>query len=299
MTGSTDPSTADPFQAARARLTGRAYRVLGSFSDADDVVQEAWLRWHGADRSTIDNADAWLNTVVTRLAIDRLRQRKRDEERYTGPWLPTPLIERAADPAEVAELSDSMTTAFLTMLEELSPDERAAFLMADVFGDPFAQIADSMDRSVESCRQLASRARRKLRAAGEHRRDDRRAAAAVIERFVTALVTGDESGALACVAPDVVTIHDGGPNRRAARYPVRGADRVVRMYLNLFGRATEAWAIAPALVGGLPGLVIEEDGKVFSVTAIEVVDGVIVRSTSVLNPDKLAAATGRDRTTLA
>ena len=263
----TDP--VETFELARPRLTGRAYRVLGSFGDADDVVQEAWLRWDDADRSSIDNPEAWLNTVVTRLAIDRLRQRKRDEERYVGPWLPTPLVERADDPAEVAELSDSMTTAFLTMLEELSPDERAAFLMADVFGDPFAEIADSMDRSVESCRQLASRARRKLRDAGERRRDDTRAATAVIERFIAALVTGDESGALACEAPDVVTIHDGGPNRRAARYPVRGADKVIRLYRNLLARAEGGWSFSPALVGGLPGVVIEDAGEVISATAID------------------------------
>lgn len=288
----------DAFESARARLTGRAYRVLGSFADADDVVQEAWLRWHGADRSVIENADAWLNTVVTRLSIDRLRQRKREEERYVGPWLPTPLVERATDPAEAAELGDSLTTAFLTMLEELTPDERAAFLMADVFGERFADIAATMGRTVESCRQLASRARRKLKHTDQRRRDDISTATALIERFIAAVVSGDEAGALACLAPDVVTIHDGGPKRRAARYPVHGAEKVLRLYRNLYGRSTETWVFHPALVGGLPGVVIERGGELLSVTAIEVVDGRIVRSTSVLNPDKLDAAIDRPRTAI-
>ena len=295
----TDRGGSDPFESARPRLTGRAYRIAGSFADADDVVQEAWLRWNGADQATIDNPEAWLNTVVTRLAIDRLRRRKREEERYVGPWLPTPLVERATDPADLAELADSMSTAFLTMLEELSPDERVAFLMADVFGERYADIAVAMDRTSDSCRQLASRARRKLAGAERRRRDDTRAAAAVIERFVTAIVSGDEPGALACLAPDVVTIHDGGPKRRAARYPVRGAGRVLRLYLNLYGRSTATWSFHPALVGGLPGILIERGGELLSVTAVEVVDGRIIRSTSVLNPDKLAAHLDRARTTLA
>ncbi len=287
----------DVFEAARARLTGRAYRIVGSFADADDVVQEAWLRWDSADHDEIDNADAWLNTVVSRLAIDRLRQRKRDEERYTGPWLPTPLVERSTDPADLAELTDSMTSAFLIMLEELTPNERAAFLLADVFGDRYDSIAASMGRTPESCRQLASRARRKVRAAEQRRRDATAASNDVARRFITALATGDEAEAVRCLAPEAVYLSDGGPDHRAARRPVREPARIVRLLMNLWRRFPESWTFEPALVGGFPGLVIEIGDEVSSVTGVEVVDGRIVRITSILNPDKLVTM-NRPRNTL-
>lgn len=283
-----DVTDAELFEAARARLTGRAYRILGVLADADDVVQEAWLRWSAADRATIDNADAWLNTVVTRLAIDRLRSRKRDEARYVGPWLPSPIVQR--DPADSAELADSMTTAFLIMLERLTPDERAAFLLADVFGERYDAIAASLGRSPESCRQLASRARRKVRDAEEARRDEVRASDSVVRRFLTALASGDEATAVACLAPDAVYVSDGGPRRRAARVPVREPVRIVRLLVNLTRRWPDTCRFQPARVGGLPGVLIEMDGRVLSATGVEVVDGRIVRITSVLNPDKLAAS---------
>lgn len=285
----TDPSDIDAFESARPRLTGRAYRMLGTLADADDVVQDAWLRWAAAEAGSIDNPDAWLNTVVTRLALDRLRRRKRDEARYVGPWLPSPLVEQAIDPAEVAELSDSMTTAFLIMLESLSPDERAAFLLADVFGERFDAIAVTMDRTPESCRQLASRARRKLRDTGQSRRDEARAAASVAERFMVALAAGDERAAIACLAPDATYVSDGGPDQRAARYPVHVPARIVRLLRNLWRRHDETWLVEPARIGGFPGVVVRRrGGAVFSTVSCEVLDGRIVRITSVLNPHKLA-----------
>jgi RNA polymerase sigma-70 factor (ECF subfamily) len=290
----TGSAPADPFERARPRLTGRAYRILGVLADADDVVQEAWIRWAGVDRATIDNPDAWLNTAVTRLAIDRLRQRKRDEQRYVGPWLPSPVVQRtdprADDPADAAELADSMTTAFLILLERLSPDERAAFLLADVFGERFDSIALSLDRSVESCRQLASRARRKLRDAELARRDEARTSESIVRRFLAALATGDEATAVACLAPDAVYVSDGGARRRAARVPVREPARIVRLLANLARRWPEPCRFVPARVGGLPGVLIERDGRILSATGVEVVAGRIVRITSVLNPDKLAAS---------
>ena len=285
------------FEAARARLTGRAYRILGVLADADDVVQEAWLRWSAADRDTIDNPDAWLNTVVTRLAIDRLRRRKREEEGYVGPWLPSPVVQRSDDPADAVELADSMTTAFLILLELLSPDERAAFLLADVFGERYDSIAASLDRSPEACRQLASRARRKLRDGDRERQDEAHASDEVVRRFLTALATGDEATAVACLAPDAVYVSDGGPRRRAARVPVREPVRIVRLLVNLTRRWPDTCRFQPARVGGLPGVLIEMDGRILSATGVEVVDGRIVRITSVLNPDKLAA-TDRPSTSL-
>ena len=279
---------ADVFDTARSRLTGRAYRLLGTFADADDVVQDAWLRWNAADQTAIERPEAWLNTVVTRLAIDRLRQRKRDEARYVGPWLPVPVVQRHTDPADVVELADSMTTAFLVMLEALSPDERAAFLLADVFGEPFDSIASSMDRTVESCRQLASRARRKVRGADQVRRDELGASDDVVRRFLHALATGDEAGAVDCLAPDAVYVSDGGADRRAARRPVREPERIVRLLLNLWRRWPDSWEIVPAVVGGYPGVVVESHHGMQSVTGFQVVDGRIVHVDSILNPDKLA-----------
>lgn len=276
------------FEAARPRLTGRAYRMLGTFADADDVVQDAWLRWERADRTAIVNADAWLNTAVTRLALDRLRQRKRDEQRYVGPWLPAPLVEPVSDPEQVAELSDSMTTAFLMMLERLSPDERAAFLLADVFGERYDDVAVTLARSPEACRQLASRARRKLREEREQRHDAARAAAAVAQRFLAAIATGDEAAAMACLAPEAVYLGDGGAERHAARRPVRGPDRIVRLLASLWRRYPGEWTVSPAIVGGAPGMLLHgSHGQLLAVTGVEVVDGLVVRITSQLNPDKL------------
>lgn len=277
------------FESARPRLTGRAYRLLGGLGDTDDVVQDAWLRWSCADHGTIDNPDAWLNTIVTRLALDRLRARKRAEAHYVGPWLPTPLVERAVDPGELAEVADSLSTAFLIMLEQLTPDERVAFLMADVFGERFDDIAAATGRTAASCRQLASRARRKVREAGEVRRDEQCTAHAVVERFLVALAVGDAPTALGCLAPDAVYVGDGGATRRAARRRVVQPERIVRLLTNLHRRLCQDHEIEPAVVGGAPGLVIRRGRRTVSTLSFEVVDGLIVRVTSVLNPDKLAA----------
>jgi RNA polymerase sigma-70 factor (ECF subfamily) len=190
-----------------------------------------------------------------------------------------------------------MTSAFLLMLETLTPDERAAFLLADVFGDRFDAIAASMGRTPESCRQLASRARRKLRVAEQQRRDETSASNDVTRRFITALATGDEEAAVRCLAPDAVYLSDGGPDHRAARHPVHEPRRIVRLLMNLWRRWPETWSFAPALVGGFPGIVIEMEGRIFSATGVEVVDGRIIRITSIVNPAKLAGIE-RPRSTL-
>ncbi len=286
--GSGVSTATETFEAARPRLTGRAYRLLGVLADADDVVQDAWFRWERADQQQIENADAWLNTTVTRLALDRLRARTREQERYVGPWLPAPLVERAVDPGEVVEIADSLTTAFLMLLEHLTPDERAAFLLADVFGERYDAIAASMNRTPESCRQLASRARRKLRDADEGRRDEQRAAIAVTERFLLALAAGDTATAVGCLAPDVVYVSDGGAERHAARRPVRHPDRVVRLMTNVHGRLPDTWLIEPAWVGGCPGIVVRDGDRLVSTLSCEVAGGQVVRLTAVLNPRKLS-----------
>jgi RNA polymerase sigma-70 factor (ECF subfamily) len=281
-------AVSDRFDEARPRLRGIAYRILGIASDADDVSQDAWIRWNAADQDSIDNVDAWLTTVATRLSLDRLRRRKREEDSYVGPWLPSPLVTRASDPADVAEMSDSMTTAFLLLLEQLTPDERAAFLLADVFGESFDSIATTLDRTTASCRQLASRGRRKLRSVNDERRDDAAASGEVVARFLAAIASGDERTALSCLNDDVVYLGDGGPDHRAARRPVRGPDRLVRLVMNLWGRIPPEWSAESALVGGFPGVVIDTGSGVYSATSFEVVDGRIIRVLSTVNPDKLA-----------
>ncbi|HZJ26882.1 MAG TPA: RNA polymerase sigma factor SigJ [Acidimicrobiia bacterium] len=275
-----------PFADARPRLVGLAYRILGSYSDAEDVVQDAWLRWSGADQSVIENPNGWLTTVVTRLALDRLRRGQREQERYVGPWLPEPLVNRG-DPASMVEMADSLTTAYLLVLEELSPEERVAFLLVDVFGEPFRSVAEILDRTDEACRQLASRARKKLRRGNEatHQLDASERAAA--ERFIAALATGDTDTALDCVADDAVLISDGGPNRRAARRPVQGRDRVVRFLVNIAARRPPNLNWSLATVGGFPGAVFYDGNEPLLTLSFEAIDGLFARVFIVSNPDKL------------
>lgn len=277
------------FEVARPRLLGLAYRMLGVVVDAEDVVQDTWLRWDTADRVPIENPDAWLTTVASRLALDRLRRRKREQDRYVGPWLPEPIVTAesspSGDPEASAELADSLTLGFLTMLEALSPDERAVLLLVEVFGEPYSTVAATLDRTDEACRQLATRARRKLR------RDASAPAPAsrdVIERFLAAIVAGDERTALLCVHPDIDLVSDGGGQRHAARRPVVGDERVVRFLINLARRVEPGVIASPASVGGLDGVVVrEEDGTPMFVMSLEV-DGDRIRAIrTVLNPTKL------------
>ncbi|HEX4982776.1 MAG TPA: RNA polymerase sigma factor SigJ [Ilumatobacteraceae bacterium] len=285
----------EAFFAARPRLVGIAYRVIGSTTDAEDVVQEAWLRWHRADQLAIRNPAAWLTTTVTRLSLDCLRARKRDQARYVGPWLPTPIVERVVDPERSAEVAESLTAAFMLMLERLTPDERATFLLVDVFGEPFDAVALVMGRSVDACRQLASRARRKVRdddtRCRETTRTTDRAGRAVVDRFLVALATGDEQSALACLAGDAVMLSDGGPMRRAARRPVVGPHRIHRLVDTLRRRMPPQWGMEPAVVGGHPGLVVTDRAGPVLTMSFEVSGGRIVRILAVLNPEKLAGIT--------
>ncbi|MEM9042997.1 MAG: RNA polymerase sigma factor SigJ [Actinomycetota bacterium] len=278
----------DVFQAERRRLRGIAYRMLGVMADADDVVQDVWMRWEAADRSVIENPAAWLTTVTTRVAVDRLRRRTREQEAYVGPWLPEPLVvaDDPRDPSEGVELAESLTFGFLVMLEELSPAERAAFLLADVFEEPYTAVAAALDRSEEACRQLASRARGKLRR--ESTDPPPTADRAVVDRFVAAIVSGDEAGALACVHPDIDLLSDGGGARHAARRRVVGADRVVRFMVNLARRVDHDARIEMATAGGRPAVVVWPPGESPLVVSLAVVAGRIAEVRSVLNPAKLA-----------
>jgi RNA polymerase sigma-70 factor (ECF subfamily) len=282
--------------AERPRLVGLAYRITGSRVDAEDVVQGAWERAQRAGPAGIDRPAAWLTTVVARLALDQLRSAQRRRETYVGPWLPEPVPTEhvrarpaAGDPAEMAELAESLTFGFLRLLEALSPVERVVFVLAEVFGMPFPEIAVVVDRSPDACRQIASRARRRVRDDGRSHRAPPDAAK-VADDLVVALGTGAVDRVLELLAPDVVLLSDGGAAARAARRPVVGADRVSRLLLNLARRGLGVAAtFRRAELNGAPGMVaLAGDTPILAMAAV-VEDGRVTTIYSVVNPDKLAA----------
>jgi RNA polymerase sigma-70 factor (ECF subfamily) len=283
------------FEDHRHLLFGVAYRMLGSVSDAEDVVQDAWLRWSAIDRSHVEDAGAFLTTVVSRLSLDRLRSARHRRERYVGPWLPEPLPTQRAPqpppdgPEEAAELADSLTFAFLTMLDQLEPEERAVLLLHDVFGYRFREVADMVDRSEAACRQLASRARRRLHVVGTAQPPGgTRPADAQVERFLTAMATGDIDSVLAVLAPDVVLVSDGGPDHRAARRPVHGSDRVGRLLVHLASRMPAGTTVTAQDINGEPGIIVAVDGVPFLTLGFAGGPQGIDRVWLVRNPSKLA-----------
>ena len=283
------------FAGERPRLIGLAYRLLGSLADAEDVVQEAWVRWDRADHASLDSPQAWLTTVVSRLGIDRLRARQRAQVDYVGPWLPEPLVSAEDGPAAAAELGDSLTTAFLVLLERLSPEERLVLLLADVFGQPFPSVAEVVGKSADATRQIAVRARRKVRT--EHdavpRREGRERQLMVAAEFVAAVAAGDEARVRALVTADAVLVSDGGANRHAARRPVIGPERIARFLVNIFRRfaSIEGHTVAArsCWINGSPGVVLSIDAMPYWVAAFDVRDGQVDRLHATLNPDKLNA----------
>jgi RNA polymerase sigma-70 factor (ECF subfamily) len=292
-----DDGAAFDLAAERPRLVGLAYRMLGSLVDAEDVVQEACLRWSTADTGSIERPAAWLTTVTSRLAIDRIRQVARRREDYVGPWLPEPVPTAAGvadprpwgagDPAARVELEESLTTGFLVVLDELGELERVVFVLADVFAVPHAEIATIVDRSEVACRQLASRARRKVRAARAVR-----AAAdeGLLAELVGAITRGDPSAVVELLSPDVVLHSDGGPRRRAARRPVRGPDRVARLLVNLATRVPPDARLAVEEVNAAPALVVRSAERPLVLSADrDAATGAVTAVRLQLNPDKLAA----------
>lgn len=277
------------FHQLRPRLLGLAYRMLGVLADAEDVVQEAWLRWDRADRGEIASPAAWLTTVTTRLCLDSIRSRERRREDYVGPWLPEPVVLEPG-PEEQAEMADSLTLGFLTMLDRLNPVERAVLLLADVFAVPYADVAAAVGKSEVACRQIASRARRRLQSSSPSRSNpsDR----AVVDQVLAAFFLGDTEAALARLAPEVVCVSDGGPRRRAARHPIVGPERVARFFTNLAARYREAGlSVETAVINGDPGVVISVDGVIDAVAAFEVSDGRVSAIWIVRNPEKLEHVT--------
>jgi len=288
---------ASDFTEYRPLMFSIAYRMTGSVNDAEDIVQEAFLRLTRAlhQGASISTPKAYLATVTTRLAISHLRSARVRREAYVGAWLPEPLVAdelapaAAPDPAERAEMSDSLSMAFLVLLESLSPTERAVFLLHEVFGYAYQEIAEITGKSEPNCRQIFARARQHVDEGKPRFEASREQRDEVARRFFEAAGGGDLDGLLELLAPDVVTIGDGGGKGRARREPLHGPVRVARFILGLFRRAQKDGAYAvPALVNGQPGAVAYDcEGRVAGVWTLDIADGLVQTIRSVVNPDKL------------
>ncbi len=282
---------AEEFEALRPRLFGIAYRMTGSVGDAEDACQDAWLRWQRVDPTTVDNPEAYLVRVVTRLALDRLTSAQRRRETYVGPYLPEPLVadDAATQPEVAAELADSLTLAFLVLLDELTPKERAVLLLHDVFGYPFDEIATMVDLSPAACRQLASRTRHKLdHERASLRRPDEAREHELVGNLLATVASGDIEAVMELLAPDVVLLSDGGAQRHAARRPVVGVDRVARLVVNLAKRSLATRDVRMVQVNGETGLLFLDDGRPdFTLSFSFTPDGRVRRFYSQLNPEKL------------
>jgi RNA polymerase sigma-70 factor (ECF subfamily) len=281
---------AERFAAARPRLLRLAYSQLGDLGESEDVVQEAWLRLERAGADTVEDLDAWLTTVVARLALDTLRSARARRETYVGPWLPEPVVSGAApggDPADRVTLDESVSFALLAVLEQLSPAERTAFVLHDVFDVPFPEIAGVVGRTPEAVRQLACRARRHVterRPRHPASEDERRR---LVAAFAVAAGEGDLDGMLAILDPDVVWTSDGGGLAKAARRPVQGAARVARAWIAFARKEGPSGRGALVELNGEPGLLLQAGDGRRSVLAFTVDGGRIVRIDAVVNPEKL------------
>ena len=277
---------AEQFAEQRPRLQAVAYRMLGSLSEADDAVQDAWLRVSRADTSEVENLSAWLTTIVARVALNQLRSRKTRREAPLDMHVPDPIIDRAdgTDPEHEALLADSVGLALLVVLETLTPPERLAFVLHDMFGVPFEQIAPIVDRSSDAARQLASRARRRVRGAAPVPDADLGAQWQVVEAFLAAAHEGNFDGLLAVLDPDVVLRSDGGGLSDLSRH-IRGAEAVANS-ATMWSRV--AVAMHRALVNGTPGFVNLRDGQPFSVAAVTIRGGRIVEMNILPDPERLA-----------
>ena len=272
---------AESFDPLRPRLTRVAYRMLGSVADAEDVVQEAFIRWMGADRDVVIEPEAFLRRTVTRLCLDQLKSARRKRETYVGPWLPEPVLEEEAD--------EDVTLPLMLALERLSPLERAAFLLHDVFGIGFEEISATLQREPAACRQLAARARGHVREARPRFKVEKDRGLEIAEAFFAASRSGDMAALGAMLAADVTVHADGGAKRPAAMEPIVGLDHVLQTHKALAARFRKRGStlVRTAFINGLPGFVTRESDGELQTTALEIEDGKVAAIYVMRNPDKL------------
>jgi RNA polymerase sigma-70 factor (TIGR02957 family) len=281
-----DPAT-EAFLAHRSLLFTVAYEMLGSAADAEDVLQETWLRWAGVDLEQVRDFRAYLVRIAARQALARLRALGRRKESYVGPWLPEPLL-TAPDVADDVELAESVSMAMLLVLETLTPTERAVFVLREVFDVGYDEIADAIDKSQAAVRQIAHRAREHVAARRPRGAVSARQTRAALDAFKRAAETGDLQALLDILAPDVVLLGDGGGVKQAVPRPVVGADKVARLLAIGLGRLDGATSLHPAQVNGYPALILRVNGEIDAVVAVRIDDGLISGLYSVRNPEKLS-----------
>lgn len=283
----------DTFNQHRARLYGIGYRMLGSRADAEDMLQEAYLRWHKVDIDRVQAPAAWLTTTITRLCIDRLRQARTEREAYSGPWLPEPLIGEEAAPADHhAELASDLSMAFMVVLEQLAPEERAAFLLHDVFDCEYADIAGILGKNQAACRQIVHRARERVRRDKPRFTVSETAHRRLLTRFINALQSADTDALVELFAEDAAWTSDGGGKVPATSKTLVGGARIAKLMSGLarlvFSKQPQKIAFRLAPINGETGIVAFLDGRLFWALSLET-DGVhILAGYNVLNPEKLA-----------
>lgn len=290
----------DLFERSRGRLEAIAYRLLGSAGDAENAVQDTYLRWHTVDRDNIEIPEAWLTKVLTNLCLNRLTSARARRETYVGQWLPEPLLDgdRMLGPADTAVQRDTVSMALLTLLERLSPNERVVYVLREAFGYPHREIASILGITEANCQQIHRRARQHIAADRVRAEVDAVAAARIAEQFVAAALTGDTEPLIAMLTADAVSIADGGGRVPARRGPVAGARAVARYLRGLF-RPTDAKraviggspTVHTAVVNGGPAVLVEVNGRVAGVFCLDVTAGRVAGLTIQVNPDKLGRIT--------
>jgi RNA polymerase sigma-70 factor (ECF subfamily) len=288
----------ETFSRLRPRLQGIAYRMLGSSAEAEEVVQDAWLRWHETDVARVNNTEAWLVSVTSRLAIDRLRTAKVQRERYVGTWLPEPLLSDApVSPEQLLERADDVSVAFLTLLERLNPEARAAYLLREVFDADYGEVAEALGKTEQACRQLVHRAKLQLREERPRFTVSRETQLRLLRGFADAAVRGEFQALKAMLADDAQLIGDGGGKVPSFGVPLVGAQRIAQLYLATSLRFPGAVRFEVVVLNGQWGLLRFIDGALESAQSLETDGERIVCIHSQRNPDKLAriaAALGRD-----
>ena len=278
------------FRQHKTRLFGIAYRMLGTSDEAEDILQEAYIRWHKTDTAEIETPEAWLVTVVTRLSIDRLRKASIERETYIGPWLPEPLITSIApSPEEEMELASNLSLAFMVLLERLSPLERAVFLLHDIFDCDYAEIARIVGKSETASRQIIHRARTRVKNDKPRFEANEKERTRLIKKFAAASYSGDEKTLLSLFSEEISSVSDGGGKVTAARKILRGKNRIARVFSILGAKYGKVLKNLIIPINGETGLLTLFEGKPLAVTAFEFEDGKISAMYRVMNPDKLKA----------